>query len=101
MLAVQGTALFFAGLLIFFVFLRLHRRSRSPRGLARGGIGDIVLYISMVSSLFGLALVGQFGADPATSFDGTIGAEMAGIAVLSIVLVRLLYVPLPSKNEAD
>lgn len=101
MLAVEGIVLMCGGLVIFYVMLRLHRGVGPARWYDGRAMGELTVFTSMLVSLYGIAMLGQFGVDGgAASF----GLMETGI-IIAVILgtagaIWKLYLPPPAPKSA-
>lgn len=99
MLAVYGTAVFCGGLLFFYFMLHLHRR-HAAAWLELPGIGAVILYTSMMATLYGIAMWGQYAVKQNTPYGMAEGIETIAILALTALAIWKLYLPPPAPEKA-
>lgn len=99
MFAVYGTLLFCGGLVFFFVMLHFHRKPGVARWLETRAVGEITVFVSMMITLMGIAMVGRFFIQYDRQAFGIIeGLEVAAILIASYIVIRKSYLPPPAEN---
>lgn len=99
MLAVYGTLLACGGVVFFFVMLHFHRRPGVAHWLETRAVGEITVFVSMMISLMGVALIGRFFIHYNEEHFGTTeGLELAIILVGTVVTIWKIYLPPPAEE---
>jgi len=101
MLAVYGTALFCGGILLWFFMLHLHRKPGVAHWLETRSVGELTLYVCMLISLYGIAMVGQYGVKQDTPFGILEGVEVIVVLIGTVLIIRSIYLPPPPPKEAS
>lgn len=100
MFAVYGTLLSCGGLVFFFVMLHFHRRPGIAHWLETRAVGEITVFVSMMITLMGIAMVGRFFIQyDSQTFGFVEGLEVAAILVVSYIAIWKSYLP-PSEEDA-
>ena len=95
MLAVEGVLPSCGGIVLFYILLRLRRRDQFVRLLRSRAIGELSIFTAMSISLYGIAMLGRFGAQLAIQSYGMQETLMIGAIMIVLALSTWkLYIPL-------
>ena len=95
MLAVKGVLRSCGGIVLFYVLLHLRRRDQFVRLLRSRAIGELSIFAAMSISLYGIAMLGRFGAQLAIQSYGMQETLMIGAIMIVLALSTWkLYIPL-------
>lgn len=99
MFAVYGTLMFCGGLLLFFIMLHFHRRPGAGLWIRSRAVGEITVFVAMMLSLMGIALIGRFFIQLETQTFGSFEALVVTATLLgSFYIIRKSYLPPPPED---